>query len=383
MMGEACVYDLAASPLVTRLVIADPGIGRRQAVLSRIKNRSKIRVTTTDFRDRRRALAEFKGAQLLVNCAWYELNLQAMDLALALGAHYVDLGGLYHMTLKQLKKDPAFRRAGRVAVLGCGSTPGISNVMAQAMTRDLDRVRALWVYDASHDPTINEDAFLPPFSVRTMIDEIEMPAPYFEAGRMKYLPPFSKKETLSFPEPIGSLPATAIIHSEQATIPAYLQRKGLKEHGFKIVYPEAIRAQLELLVKMGFGSGEPVKVNGAQVSPREFLSAFSLKNWTGVKTAPADFEVLRLVVEGAAEGRPVRRVWDCEIRHTKELTAGAIGVGFSASIAAQLLLTGRTLLNAGAAAPESALPADAFFKEMEKRGSFRILERKSRAEVLS
>ena len=79
----------------------------------------------------------------------------------------------------------------------------------------------------------------------------------------------------------------------------------------------------------------------------------------------------------------MRRVWDCEIRHTRDLTAGAIGVGFSASIAAQLLLTGRTLTHGGAGAPESTLPADAFFKEMEKRGTFRILERKSKAEVIS
>src|SRR5208282_4024061 len=104
------------------------------------------------------------------------------------------------------------------------------------------------------------------------------------------------------PEPIGACAASAIIHSEQATLPGYLKEKGLRELAFKIVYPEAIRLQLEVLVKMGFGSEEPVPVNGTSVSPRGFLSALSLKNWAGVKAAPADFEVLRLAVEGRKDG---------------------------------------------------------------------------------
>ena len=70
------------------------------------------------------------GATLLLNTAAYRINLAAMEAALAAGAHYIDLGGLYHVTREQLHLDSRFREAGLLAVLGMGSTPGKTNVMA-------------------------------------------------------------------------------------------------------------------------------------------------------------------------------------------------------------------------------------------------------------
>ncbi len=47
-----------------------------------------------------------------------------MRAALQVGAHYLDLGGLFHVTGEQLELDAEFREAGLLAVLGMGSTPG-------------------------------------------------------------------------------------------------------------------------------------------------------------------------------------------------------------------------------------------------------------------
>jgi len=117
-MKVAVLHDLSRSRLVGEILVVDPGSARREGVLSKLPDRKRVRVLGFDFRDRRRALWALRGTQVLVNCAWYELNLEAMDLALALRSHYVDLGGLYHMTLRQLRKDRAFRKIGRLAVLG-------------------------------------------------------------------------------------------------------------------------------------------------------------------------------------------------------------------------------------------------------------------------
>ena len=40
---------------------------------------------------------------MLVNCASYRVNLEAMRACLAAGCHYVDLGGLYWLTGRQLE----------------------------------------------------------------------------------------------------------------------------------------------------------------------------------------------------------------------------------------------------------------------------------------
>lgn len=374
LMAEAALHDLAAQAAVTRVYAADLSLGRAKAVLSRIPNRKKIVPVRLDLTQTAKAARKLKGAQVVLNCSWYEFNLKAMELALALKAHYVDLGGLYHMTLKQLRLSSEFRRAQRLAVLGCGSTPGITNMMVARMEELFDRITTVGIYDASYDPTVCEDTFLPPFSIRTLLDEYVMPAPILLNGRMTDAAPHSLPETLDFDPPIGRVTAGTVIHSETATLPEYLREKGIKNLYFKIVYPEAIKRQLAMLVGMGLHQNSPVRINGSQVSPRMFVTALAQLGALQPATRPRDFEVLRVRIEGSYRGRPKLLVWDCEIRHSAKLTAGAIGVGFAGSIAALQLLRGQTKVSAGAGAPESILRPAPFFTALKERRHFSFSE---------
>ncbi len=64
-----------------------------------------------------------------------------MEACLRAGAHYLDLGGLYHVTAAQFETfAPAdggdrFESAGLLAVLGIGSSPGKTNLMAVQAAR--------------------------------------------------------------------------------------------------------------------------------------------------------------------------------------------------------------------------------------------------------
>ncbi len=63
-----------------------------------------------------------------------------MRAALAARVPYSDLGGLYHGTQKQFELHDDFVAAGVPALLGMGSTPGITNAMAGFLARELDAV---------------------------------------------------------------------------------------------------------------------------------------------------------------------------------------------------------------------------------------------------
>ena len=78
------------------------------------------------------------GAGVLLNTASYRINLDAMRACLNAGCHYLDLGGLYHVTQDQLELGGEFERAGRLAVLGIGSSPGKTNLMAADAVRRLN-----------------------------------------------------------------------------------------------------------------------------------------------------------------------------------------------------------------------------------------------------
>ena len=381
LMAEAALFDLARSASVSQILAADREISRAAQVLSRIPlpGRRKIRPVRLDLADTRAAARALSGSRVVVNCAWYELNLKAMDLAFSLKAHYLDLGGLYHMTFKQLARDREWARAGLLGVLGCGSTPGITNMMVGRLAARFDRIDTVGVYDASWDPTQSTDSFLPPFSISTMLDEYVMPAPVWKGGRIAHVRAHSMPESLEFPEPIGRVQAGIVIHSEVATLPAFLKDKRVKDLAFKIAYPPTVKAQLAMLVAMGLDEDKPMRVNGEPVSPRRFLTALAQRAAVGVPAKPCDFEVARVRVVGRSAGAAVTRELDCEMRPDGPVSAGAAGVGFAASITAQMIAEGSVTKRAGVGAPESTLDQKRFFEMLAARKAFRLVERMERS----
>lgn len=365
LMAEAALHDLANQRRVDQILACDITLARAKSVLAKIPQRAKVKAVQLDLTDTASAARKLKGCGVVLNCAWYEHNLKAMELALSLNAHYVDLGGLYHMTLKQLRLDARFKRAGRVAVLGCGSTPGITNMMAARMAPSFETIDTVGIYDASYDPSLSEDSFLPPFSIRTMLAEYIQPAPVLRGGRMVAAAAHSEPDELDFKAPIGRVHAGTVIHSETATLPAYLKDKRVKNLFFKIAYPESVKRQLGLLVGMGFARDKETLA---------YVTRLAQKSALQPAATPRDFEVLRLRVSGARHGRPLLKIWDCEIRPTRLLSAGAIGVGCAGSIAALLACAGKTKIAGGAGAPENTLDEDAFFRELRSRKAFSLIE---------
>ena len=64
-----------------------------------------------------------------------------MRACLEAGCHYIDLGGLYCLTGEQLELDRSSSAAGLLALLGMGSSPGKTNVMAVRAVRELGDAR--------------------------------------------------------------------------------------------------------------------------------------------------------------------------------------------------------------------------------------------------
>ena len=81
-----------------------------------------------------------KGYDVAINATWYYHNVGVMEACLAAGCDYLDLGGLYHTTKKQLAFDDRFRKEGRIAILGCGKAPGITNILAAREAASFDRI---------------------------------------------------------------------------------------------------------------------------------------------------------------------------------------------------------------------------------------------------
>src|SRR5919198_4697126 len=136
-MGSAAARLLARHPDVELLVL-DADAGRAEAVAERCG------ATGRGFDARSDELGTIlRDVRSVAACLPYRLNLQVMEAALAAGCHYADLGGLYHVTLEQWGLHDRFRDAGLSAVMGIGSAPGITNVLARLGADALDVVTSI------------------------------------------------------------------------------------------------------------------------------------------------------------------------------------------------------------------------------------------------
>ena len=186
-----------------------------------------------DARDAASLGRALEGAEVVVNAADYRLNLDVMRGALGAGAHYVDLGGLFHVTREQLALDAEFGSAGLTAVLGLGSAPGKTNLLAAAAARRLGGdPLSMEIWAATRDPAAANHPFPAPYSVQTLRDELQMRPVVLRAGELEEVEPLSGEAEREFPEPVGRAKGIYTLHSELATLPSSLS--SLREGSFRL-----------------------------------------------------------------------------------------------------------------------------------------------------
>jgi len=211
-----------------------------------------------------RALA---GAGVCVNCADYRLNLDVMEGALRAGCHYIDLGGLFHMTRRQLGLDDRFRAAGLTAVLGMGSAPGKTNLLASAAIARLGaEPEALEIWAATRDPAAAGHPFPIPYSAQTLLDELRLRPVVLHEGELVEVEPLSGAARRELPE-LGVVEAIYTLHSELATLPTSFPT--LREASFRLSLSPGL---IDKLLALGDELPEPY-VQSAESVAVHFVEA--------------------------------------------------------------------------------------------------------------
>src|SRR4029453_14864574 len=159
------------------------------------------------------------------------------------GCHYLDLGGLYHVTAQQLELDGEFRDAGLLGLLGTGSSPGKTNVMGVRAVRELGhKPRSVDVIAAGRDLD-PPDGFSVPYALRTLIDELTLAPMAVRDGSPVELEPMQPGGAVQA-GPLGEVETIFTLHSEVLTFPDSF---GRSECSFRLsLHPELVDRLREL-----------------------------------------------------------------------------------------------------------------------------------------
>jgi len=370
IIGRAIGRDLASDRAVKELVLADLDVeGAQRAAAS--YGRPGVTAVKADVSDHAALVNLLKGAGCVVNAVQYYFNLAIMDACLDARVPYVDLGGLFHTTRKQLALHDKFERAGIPAILGLGSCPGIANVQTRVLADAFDQVESIRIYNGATPD--QGDSLAWAYSIQTIFDEITQPPIVFRDGDFKETAPLGEEELYRFQDPIGVAKVHLSLHSEVATLPLTYAAKGIRECFFKISffgYSEKALRQLQFLAQLGLASRDPVAVRGAEVRPIDVLVEVLKRAPQVERTGSLGFKDIVTEVRGTRGGRAVAGRVETTCWPHKEwgISGGTLLVASPPAIVARWLAQG-TLKAKGVLPPEKAVEAAPFFKALEERGA--------------
>lgn len=172
---------------------------------------------------------------------------------------------------EQFEQDAAWVDAGRLALVGIGVEPGLSDVFARYAEDELfSEIDELGVRDGAN-LTVDGYDFAPSFSIWTTIEECLNPPVIFEKDRGWYTtPPFSEPEVFDFPEGIGPVECVNVEHEEVLLMPRWTKARRVT---FKYGLGDEFINVLKVLHMLGLDKTEPITVKGVQVAPRDLVAA--------------------------------------------------------------------------------------------------------------
>jgi saccharopine dehydrogenase-like NADP-dependent oxidoreductase len=362
-MGSEVTRDLAKTSDFEEIVIADADLQRAEVLAAKLGG-GRVRAIYADASDEGALSDVLRGFDVVANCTVYHFGLAVTRSAIKAGVNYLDLGGLFN-TPRQLELDEDARKAGVTVCLGCGATPGVTNLLVRRAADQLDLVDEVHIAFASFRSIAPSPGLLD-----TVLDEFSPGSHRFfwQEGEFIEVPAFSGAKQVRFAEPVGEVETYYVPHSETHTIHRFIG-KGIRLVDVRGTWGPGIMRALRVFADLGLTGDAVTQFNGRSFPAKQFLRAHILEH-------AADFDgdgewafFLNVQVLGQKEGRPVQLEYTTRhpLRADWGTSVTAKMTGIPASIAAQKLAS-REFSRAGVMAPEACFDPQSFFDELARRG---------------
>ncbi|MFE1367408.1 saccharopine dehydrogenase family protein [Streptomyces anulatus] len=287
-VGTAITRIAARRSFFDHMVVTDYDLSRAEAAVAALGGEeTRFTALRIDASDRAAvtALLTEQRCDILVNATDPRFVMPLFEAALAAGVDYLDMAmslSLPHperpyeqcgvkLGDRQFERAAAWEEAGRLALVGVGVEPGLSDVFARYAADELfDEIEEIGVRDGAN-LTVEGYDFAPSFSIWTTIEECLNPPVVWEKDRGWFTTaPFSEPEVFDFPEGIGPVACVNVEHEEVLLIPRWVESRRVT---FKYGLGDEFIETLKTLHSLGLDRTDKVTVPGGEVSPRDVVAA--------------------------------------------------------------------------------------------------------------
>jgi saccharopine dehydrogenase-like NADP-dependent oxidoreductase len=299
-VGGAFAAIAARRDFYDAIVVADYDLTRAEKAASIDPRFTAAHIDASDPDSVRSLVVEHRVTHVM-NAVDPRFVMPIFDGAAAGGAHYLDMAmslSKPHPTApysecgvklgdEQFAKADEWEQAGRLALVGMGVEPGLSDVFARYAADHLfSEIDELGTRDGANLEVLGDDGepiFAPSFSIWTTIEECLNPPVVYEkdaqgVGGWFTTEPFSGAEVFDFPEGIGPVECVNVEHEEVLLMPRWVDcRRATFKYGLGEEFIDVLRT----LHKLGLDRTEPVRVASSgpeqrglvAVSPRDVVAA--------------------------------------------------------------------------------------------------------------
>lgn len=332
--------------------------------LDKLRDSSGIRTIRVDLSDPVRVKEAIGDQDVVLGALPSRMGLQTLETVIRSGKCYCDIS---FMPEDALQLDSLAKKHGATAVVDCGVSPGLSNMMVGHAVARLDRADRAEIYvgglpKVRHWPY----QYKAPFAPSDVIEEYTRPARIVVNGKILVKPALSDPELMDFPQ-AGTL--EAFNTDGLRTLLTTIRITNMREKTLR--YPGHIEL-MGVLRETGFFDQSEIEVKGVKVRPRDVTAKLLFPKWTYTQ-GEEEFTILRVLVEGQRGGKAMRYAYDLydEYDRTSGTSSMARTTGFPCVIVARMLALGR-IAERGVFAPESLAQREGLFElmvsELDRRG---------------
>jgi saccharopine dehydrogenase (NAD+, L-lysine-forming) len=318
------------------------------------------------------ALLRREKPDVVINVALPYQDLPIMDACLDAGVDYLDTANYEPPDVAKFEYSwqwayrERYRDAGRMALLGSGFDPGVTNVYcAHAQKHLFDTIRTIDILDCNGGS--HGKAFATNFNPEINIREITARGRYWEQGAWKETDPLSVSAMFDYPG-VGERKSFLLYHEELESLAQNI--RGLERIRFWMTFGEAYLKHLDVLGNVGMTRIDEVDYQGHKVVPIKFLKAL-LPDPASLAPGYTGKTSIGCLIAGEKDGKP-RKVFIynvCDHAETyKEVRAQAVSytTGVPAVTGAVMMVTGQWKGHGVFNMEE--LDPDPFLADVSKRG---------------
>jgi len=268
-MAKPSITYLDETEEVQEIILADLRLETITDLAKKLKK--KVTTRTLDVQKKDELMNVIQGSDLVLNFVgpYYRFGTKVLEASIESGINYIDICDDYDVTIEALKLDEEAKKNGVTAIIGMGSSPGVTNILSRLAADSLDEVEEIHTYWAvgESDPG-GFGALLHMFHI------IRGEIPTFRNGRLENIRAFQAKDakTIDFGQELGEVTLYHVGHPEPITLPKYIP--GVKTvTNYGALLPEFQNPLFKTLVDFGLTSEEPISFRNEQVKPIEFLLA--------------------------------------------------------------------------------------------------------------